>query len=139
MKKLTVKGIIGKTHGVNKANKPPINPKRKILNKELPDLSLLGRQLTKSKPRGVKYPHAVKEMTNEEFVEFGNDYLTTTKRYRTDKPHFIDKMPNNFAHIGFLKLILPNAKVINATRHPLDSCISSYKQLFYKEIRVLRI
>ena len=100
--------------------------------KELPDLSLLGRQLTKSKPRGVKYPHAVKEMTNEEFVEFGNDYLTTTKRYRTDKPHFIDKMPNNFAHIGFLKLILPNAKVINATRHPLDSCISSYKQLFYK-------
>ena len=100
--------------------------------KELPDLSLLGRQLTKSKPRGVKYPDAVKEMTNEEFVEFGDDYLTTTKRYRTDKPHFIDKMPNNFAHIGFLKLILPNAKVINAMRHPLDSCISSYKQLFYK-------
>ena len=100
--------------------------------KELPDLSLLGRKLTKSKPRGIKYPDAVKEMTNEEFVEFGDDYLTTTKRYRTDKRHFIDKMPNNFAHIGFLKLILPNAKVINAMRHPLDSCISSYKQLFYK-------
>ena len=100
--------------------------------KELPDLSLLGRKLTKSKPRGIQYPEAVKEMTNEEFVEFGEDYLTTTKRYRTDKPHFIDKMPNNFAHIGFLKLILPNAKVINATRHPLDSCMSSFKQLFYK-------
>ena len=100
--------------------------------KELPDLSLLGRKLTKSKPRGIQYPEAVKEMTNEEFVEFGEDYLTTTKRYRTDKPHFIDKMPNNFAHLGFLKLILPNAKVINAMRHPLDSCISSYKQLFYK-------
>ena len=71
-------------------------------------------------------------MSDEELVEYGEDYLTTTKRYRTDKPYFIDKMPNNFANIGFLKMILPNAKIINAQRNPLDSCISSYKQLFYK-------
>jgi len=100
--------------------------------KELPDLSLLARKLTKSRPQGIKYPDAVKDMSDEELVEYGEDYLTTTKRYRTDKPHFIDKMPNNFANIGFLKMILPNAKVINAQRNPLDSCISSYKQLFYK-------
>jgi len=100
--------------------------------KELPDLSLLARKLTKSRPQGIKYPDAVKDMSDEELIEYGEDYLTTTKRYRTDKPHFIDKMPNNFANIGFLKMILPNAKVINAQRNPLDSCISSYKQLFYK-------
>ena len=100
--------------------------------KELPDLSLLSRKLTRSKPQGIKYPYAAKDLTDEELIEFGEDYLTTTKKYRTGKPHFIDKMPNNFAHIGFLKMILPNAKVINAQRNPLDSCISSYKQLFYK-------
>ena len=71
-------------------------------------------------------------MTDEELIEFGESYLTTTKKYRTNKHYFIDKMPNNFAHIGFLKMILPNAKIINAQRNPLDSCISSYKQLFYK-------
>ena len=71
-------------------------------------------------------------MTDAEFVEFGESYLATTQRYRTDKPHFIDKMPNNFASLGFLKLILPNATVINAKRHPLDCCISCFKQLFYK-------
>ena len=100
--------------------------------RELPDISLLGRRLTKSKPPGIKYPDAVKHMTDEEKIEYGESYLKTSKRYRTDKPRFIDKMPNNFAHIGFIKTILPNAKIINAKRHPLDSCVSSFKQLFYK-------
>lgn len=100
--------------------------------RELPDISLLGRRLTKSKPPGIKYPDAVKHMTDEEKTEYGESYLETSKRYRTDKPRFIDKMPNNFAHIGFIKTILPNAKIINAKRHPLDSCVSSFKQLFYK-------
>ncbi|MCH1530610.1 MAG: sulfotransferase [Gammaproteobacteria bacterium] len=100
--------------------------------RELPDISLLGRKLTKMKPPGIKYPDAVKHMTDEEKIDFGEDYLKTSMRYRTDKPHFIDKMPNNFAHIGFIKTILPNAKIINAKRHPLDSCVSSFKQLFYK-------
>ena len=100
--------------------------------RELPDISLLGRKLTKIKPPGIKYPDAVKHMTDEEMTEFGEDYLKTSMRYRTDRPYFIDKMPNNFAHIGFIKTILPNAKIINAKRHPLDSCVSSFKQLFYK-------
>ncbi len=100
--------------------------------RELPDISLLGRKLTKLKPPGIKYPDAVKHMTDEEMTEFGEDYLKTSMRYRTDRPYFIDKMPNNFAHIGFIKTILPNAKIINAKRHPLDSCVSSFKQLFYK-------
>ena len=57
-------------------------------------------------------------------------YLETTSRYRTGKAYFIDKMPNNFAAIGLLHLILPNAKVIDARRHPMACCFSGFKQLF---------
>ena len=48
----------------------------------------------------------------------------------TQKPYFIDKMPNNFSHIGLIHLILPNARIIDARRHPLDCCFSGFKQLF---------
>jgi len=50
--------------------------------------------------------------------------------YRTDKPYFIDKMPNNFRHIGLIHLILPNARIIDARREPLACCFSNFKQLF---------
>ena len=50
----------------------------------------------------------------------------------TDRPHFTDKLPNNFSHVGLIHLILPNAKIINARRHPFDSCLGAYKQLFGK-------
>ncbi len=60
---------------------------------------------------------------------------TSTRRgssARPDRPRFTDKLPNNFSHVGFIHLILPNAKIINARRHPFDSCLGSYKQLFGK-------
>ena len=61
----------------------------------------------------------------------GLEYLDGAKRYRmTDKPIFTDKLPNNFPFVGLLHLILPNAKIINARRHPLDTCLGNYKQLF---------
>ena len=60
----------------------------------------------------------------------GNEYLTTTQKYRTNKLFFIDKNPNNFTFIGAINLAIPNAKIINARRHPLDSCYGSFKQLF---------
>jgi hypothetical protein len=50
--------------------------------------------------------------------------------YRAGKPRFIDKMPNNFRHIGLIHLILPNAKIIDARRDPLACCFSNFKQLF---------
>ena len=56
--------------------------------------------------------------------------LEQTKFLRTEKPFFIDKMPNNFSHVGLIKLILPNAKIIDARRNPMDTCFSCYKQLF---------
>jgi hypothetical protein len=60
----------------------------------------------------------------------GSRYLEETKVYRNQSPFFIDKMPNNFRHIGLIKLILPNAKIIDARRHPMACCFSGYKQLF---------
>ncbi len=81
----------------------------------------------------VQYPEAVRELTGRDFRAYGQQYIEQTKTYRaTGKPRFTDKLPNNFSHVGFAHLILPNAKIINARRHPLDSILGSYKQLFGK-------
>ena len=70
-------------------------------------------------------------MKKSEFDVMGSAYLKNTLDQRvTDKPYFIDKMPNNFIHIGLIHLILPNAKIIDARRNPMDCCFSCYKQLF---------
>ena len=99
---------------------------------ELPDLGRTIADLN-AKTRGrTEYPEAVLPLDRDQVAKLGRDYLDSTNRYRTDKPYFIDKMPNNFQAIGFLHLILPNARVIDARRHPLDSCLGSYKQLFFK-------
>ena len=107
---------------------------------ELPDLGRTINQLnSRSRGKGkgngksrLEYPEAVIGLDHDLVTALGQEYLESTLRYRTDKPFFIDKMPNNFSSVGFLQLILPNAKVINARRHPLDSCLGSYKQLFFK-------
>jgi hypothetical protein len=60
----------------------------------------------------------------------GEKFITDTEIHRQGAAFFIDKMPNNFRHIGLIKLILPNAKIIDARRHPMACCFSNYKQLF---------
>ena len=77
-----------------------------------------------------RYPAILNDLDTDYFQRFGQKYLTDTQSYRTDAPYFIDKMPNNFLHIGLIKLILPNAKVIDARRDPMACCFSGYKQLF---------
>jgi tetratricopeptide (TPR) repeat protein len=99
---------------------------------ELPDLSRVITELSRRSPRGVEYPEAANHIDEAGAGLLGKSYIGSTMRYRTGKAYFIDKMPNNFSGIGFLHLILPNAKVIDARRHPLDSCLGSYKQLFFK-------
>ena len=99
---------------------------------ELPDLGRTIGRLNRQVPGRKEYPEAVLELDSEQVDALGRYYIDSTMRYRTDKPYFIDKMPNNFPAIGFLHLILPNAKVIDARRHPIDSCLGSYKQLFFK-------
>jgi tetratricopeptide (TPR) repeat protein len=101
---------------------------------ELPNVqqmanNLRGRDPDPSNPR---YPRVLSEMTPDELRALGEKYLADTRVYRTGKPYFIDKMPNNFRHLGLIRLMLPNAKIIDARREPLDCCISNLKQLFAK-------
>ena len=90
-------------------------------------LDLQGREPDLDNPR---YPGVLAELDAEEFRRLGEKYLSETRIYRKDKPYFIDKMPNNFRHIGLIHLILPNAKIIDARRDPLACCFSNLKQLF---------
>lgn len=99
---------------------------------ELQDIIAISRQLggrSRENPSG-KYPEILREMTQDQLRELGESYLETTRIQRSDYPFFIDKMPNNFRHIGLIHLILPNSKIIDARRHPLGGCFSGYKQLF---------
>jgi tetratricopeptide (TPR) repeat protein len=95
---------------------------------ELPDILALAQQL---KGRGRdRYPAVLHELTTEQLREMGEAYIENTRIHRRGAPFFIDKMPNNFRHIGLIHLILPNAKIIDARRAPMDCCFSGFKQLF---------
>jgi len=101
---------------------------------ELPNVqqivgNLRGRDPDPSNPR---YPHILADMSADEFRQLGAQYIAATRVYRTGKPLFIDKMPNNFRHIGLIHLMLPRAKIIDARREPMACCFSNLKQLFAK-------
>ena len=76
------------------------------------------------------YPGVLPQLTAEQCREFGEAYIRDTRVYRTGKPFFIDKMPNNFRNIALIQLILPNAKIIDARRDAMDCCFSNFKQLY---------
>ncbi len=97
---------------------------------ELRDLALTIRSLPEYPGHGLLYPKTLANIKQEVFKSLGAEYLQRTKRVRSELPFFTDKNPNNFMHTGLLHLILPNAKIINARRHPLDSCFGSFRQLF---------
>ena len=100
---------------------------------ELPDIQrivheLQGRELNFDAPR---YPGALDELDSEAVRKFGEQYIADTLPNRIlGRPYFIDKMPNNFRHVGLIHLILPNAKIIDARRDPMACCFSNLKQLF---------
>jgi len=77
-----------------------------------------------------QYPQNLNEINADYFKRFGQQFIDETRIYREHAPLFIDKMPNNFFHIGLIKLILPNAKIIDARRSPMACCFSGFKQLF---------
>jgi tetratricopeptide (TPR) repeat protein len=81
--------------------------------------------------RDSRYPGVLSSMSTEDFQRLAARYLSETRAYRpTGRPRFIDKMPNNFRHVGLIHLMLPNAKIIDARREPMACCFSNFKQLF---------
>ncbi len=91
---------------------------------ELPDIGILVRTL-------ADYPASLASIAPETLRDLGEQYLERTRVQRhTARPLFIDKLPNNWLHAAFIRLILPNAKIIDARRHPLSCCFSNFKQHF---------
>jgi tetratricopeptide (TPR) repeat protein len=98
---------------------------------ELPDILTMARDLAVERGGEAPYPAVLADLSAEACRELGERYIAQTRARRwTDRPYFIDKMPNNFAHLGLIHLILPNAKIIDARRHPLACCFSVFKQHF---------
>lgn len=100
---------------------------------ELPDIISIARRLGGRRRRGQPsaYPEVLETLDADACRALGEEYLERTRIQRKlGRPFFIDKMPNNFAHIGLIHLILPGARIIDARRHPLGCCFSAFKQHF---------
>ena len=100
---------------------------------ELPDIIALVRRLGGKARRASesRYPEILAELSAEDLAALGQEYLDRAQVHRKlGRPLFIDKMPNNWTHVGLIQLILPNAKIIDARRHPLGCCFSGFKQHF---------
>ena len=101
---------------------------------ELPDVGVIAGSLRGMKPEGLparRYPEASAELDAVARTMWGDRYIERTRVHRLlDRRFFIDKMPNNFQHIGLIQLILPRAKIIDARRHPMAACFSTFKQHF---------
>jgi tetratricopeptide (TPR) repeat protein len=100
---------------------------------ELPDIVAIARRVggKRKKLPNSEYPEALSNLDRDEFRTLGEEYLSRVRVHRRNKkPFFVDKMPNNFQHVGLIHLILPNAKIIDARRHPLGCCFSNFKQHF---------
>jgi tetratricopeptide (TPR) repeat protein len=97
---------------------------------ELPNVLTIVREFDHQNPQHDAYPESVREADPALFSALGRRYLEETRPLRSGRPHFIDKMPNNFSHVGLIHAMLPRATVIDIRRHPMDSCFSTFKQYF---------
>ena len=97
---------------------------------ELADLSRTVRSMGRGTPHQVQFPNSVASLRPAGWARLGKRYIESTAKHRTGAAYFIDKNPNNFVYAGLIRRAMPNARIINARRHPLDSCLGSFKQLF---------
>jgi len=99
---------------------------------ELPNIISTALRLNERKSQDInsRYPDVLLSLSAPQLKLIGDKYIADSQVFRTDKPYFIDKMPNNFRHIGLIKLILPNAKIIDIRRSSMSACFSCFKQLF---------
>ena len=100
---------------------------------ELPDMMMIASRLQARVDDGEfsDFAAMIASLTPADRLRLGEEYIERTRVHRhSDRPRFIDKMPNNWQHVGFIRLILPNAKIVDARRHPLSCCFSGWKQHF---------
>lgn len=97
---------------------------------ELGDLTRSVQAARRMPQKNLRFPEGLSTLSNDDWSELGRTYIESTRIHRGTAPFFVDKNPNNFVYAGVLRIALPNAKIIDARRHPLDSCFGSYKQLF---------
>jgi predicted Zn-dependent protease len=97
---------------------------------ELPNLVTIVRELDSAAGVRDRYPESVAPLGAGEIAALGARYIAETRELRAGRERFIDKMPNNFSHVGLLQLILPNATIVDVRRHPMDACFSAFKQYF---------
>jgi tetratricopeptide (TPR) repeat protein len=97
---------------------------------ELHNILAMVRELDHRHADRDGYPETVRALSLAELTALGSRYIAQTQAVRLGKPRFIDKMPNNFSHLGLIHAILPEAKIIDVRRHPMDACFSNYKQYF---------
>ena len=99
---------------------------------ELPNIISTALRLNerKSQDKKSRYPDILLSLSSPQLKLIGDKYIKDSEVFRSNKPYFIDKMPNNFRHIGLIKLILPNAKIIDIRRSSMSACFSCFKQLF---------
>ncbi|MDC0236580.1 sulfotransferase, partial [Gammaproteobacteria bacterium] len=99
---------------------------------ELHFISRIAARLEGSRKKGEarRYPRLLSELSDTERFDLGQQYLDSCSIFRSGSPRFIDKLPNNFMHIGLIRAILPNATIIDARRAPMAACFANFKQLF---------
>jgi hypothetical protein len=96
---------------------------------ELPEMANIAQDL----PSEGTYPSNLAELPRERLDAMGQDYIRRSRLYRgTDRPFFVDKMPNNWLHVVLILLALPDARIVDARRDPMATCFSAFKQLFAK-------
>jgi tetratricopeptide (TPR) repeat protein len=99
---------------------------------ELPNIIATAHRLNgrRLENEDANYPKVLSELKSEHFKKLAEKYIDDTKVHRQNAPRFVDKMPNNFMHIGLIHLMFPKAKIVDARRHPMACCFSGFKQLF---------
>ena len=97
---------------------------------ELPNILNIVGGFADLAPDHDGYPESVGGAPSEQFAALGTRYISETLPLRRGREHFTDKLPNNFSHVGLIQAILPNATIIDARRHPMDACFSTFKQHF---------
>jgi tetratricopeptide (TPR) repeat protein len=97
---------------------------------ELPFVGQFVRELAARERSIGPYPESARHLSRSDLTAFAQRYFDAARTYRGEATHFIDKSPDNFIHLGLIAMMMPNAILIDVRRHPMDTCLSAFRQRF---------